>query len=38
MGNLPGMAYRYLNDSNRTTEFASDGCFSLTGYSFRHAG
>jgi len=32
MGNLPGMAYRCGNDRDRTIEFASDGCCSLTGY------
>lgn len=32
MGNLPGMAYRCLNDSNRTMKFVSEGCVSLTGY------
>ena len=33
MSNLPGMAYRCLNDENWTMEFISNGCVSLTGYS-----
>lgn len=32
MGNLPGIAYRCLNDENWTMEFCSQGCFELTGY------
>lgn len=32
MGNLPGMAYRCLNDPNYTMEFVSEGCIALTGY------
>jgi PAS domain S-box-containing protein len=32
MSNLPGMAYRCQNDWDRTMEFASQGCFDLTGY------
>jgi PAS domain S-box-containing protein len=32
MSNLPGMAYRCLNDSERTMIFVSQGCYGLTGY------
>lgn len=32
MSNLPGMAYRCRNNLERTVEFASEGCFDLTGY------
>ncbi|MCE5215803.1 PAS domain S-box protein [bacterium] len=33
MGDLPGMAYRCLNDSHWTMQFISEGCLELTGYS-----
>ena len=32
MSNLPGMAYRCLNDKNWTMKFVSQGCTQLTGY------
>jgi PAS domain S-box-containing protein len=33
IGNLPGMAYRCLNDNNWTMEFISEGSHDLTGYA-----
>lgn len=32
IGNLPGMAYRCINDPNWSMIFLSEGCFELTGY------
>ncbi len=32
IGNLPGIAYRCLNDHNWTMLYLSDGCENLTGY------
>ena len=32
LGNLPGMAYRCLNDQHWTMQFVSEGCYSLTEY------
>ena len=32
LNNLPGMAYRYAADGRFGLEFASEGCFSLTGF------
>ncbi|MFW6310278.1 MAG: PAS domain S-box protein, partial [Prolixibacteraceae bacterium] len=32
LNNLPGMAYRCLNDEHRTLLFVNSACFDLTGY------
>ncbi|MEF8873845.1 MAG: PAS domain S-box protein [Candidatus Thermoplasmatota archaeon] len=32
LSNLPGMAYRCLNNENMTMKFVSEGCKKLTGY------
>jgi PAS domain S-box-containing protein len=33
MSNLPGMAYRFRNDPDRSMEFVSEGSYQLAGYS-----
>ena len=33
MGNLPGMAYRCMNNESLTMKFVSNGCQQLTGYA-----
>jgi PAS domain S-box-containing protein len=33
ISNLPGVAYRSLNDENWTMTFLSEGCYDLTGYT-----
>lgn len=32
LDHIPGMVFQCRNDSNRTLEYASKGCFELTGY------
>jgi PAS domain S-box-containing protein len=34
MSNLPGMAYRCLNDRDWTMKFVSEGAYDLTGYQY----
>lgn len=34
MSNLPGMAYRCLNDRDWTMKFVSEGAYDLTGYKY----
>jgi len=36
MANLPGMAFRCLNDESWTMKFVSGGCFALTGFPPEH--